>query len=197
MTEDDKPYHVGDNWPDGNRHPEPGTILPTLGTFATEDEAAAFIESLPDHLEGRYSLDGPSDDAAEPITESIALDYAIFAINTWMHPDASNPLDVEALEQNEAAVITVLAGMRRRLQDPYGEELDSVLEQIEAAKGSDRQQRASLGGELLYIVNTMGTVDSPAPRPDPERIREVLRRIYLDLMDMTSDDVVDMLKDQI
>lgn len=31
--------------------------------FATEDEAAAYIETLPDHADGRYYLDGPPDEA--------------------------------------------------------------------------------------------------------------------------------------
>ena len=30
--------------------------------FATEDEAAAYIDTLPDHEDGRYYLDGPPDD---------------------------------------------------------------------------------------------------------------------------------------
>ena len=30
--------------------------------FATEDEAAAYIDTLPDHEDGRYYLDGPTDD---------------------------------------------------------------------------------------------------------------------------------------
>lgn len=34
-----------------------------LGGFMTEDEAANFIDTLPEHETGRYSLDGPSDDA--------------------------------------------------------------------------------------------------------------------------------------
>lgn len=33
-----------------------------LGRFKTEDEAAEFIETLPEYLTGRYGLDGPADD---------------------------------------------------------------------------------------------------------------------------------------
>ena len=39
-----------------------GQRTPVLGRFDTEDEAATFIETLPDYLTGRYGLDGPADD---------------------------------------------------------------------------------------------------------------------------------------
>lgn len=48
------PYCVADTTING-----PAAVL---GRFATEDEAAAFIETLPEYLSGRYGLDGPADD---------------------------------------------------------------------------------------------------------------------------------------
>ena len=46
------PYSVGEANKSGS----------VLGRFKTEDEAAAFIDTLPNHDTGRYYLDGPPDD---------------------------------------------------------------------------------------------------------------------------------------
>lgn len=40
---------------------EAGEQTPILGRFATQELASKFIETLPDYLEGRYGLDGPSE----------------------------------------------------------------------------------------------------------------------------------------
>jgi hypothetical protein len=56
------PYVVVDNEPNFPDPTPPGTVLPVLGRFPTEDAAAAFIEKLPGYLTGRYGLDGPADD---------------------------------------------------------------------------------------------------------------------------------------
>jgi hypothetical protein len=39
-----------------------GQQVKVLGRFPTEQAAAEFIETLPGHADGRYSLDGPPDD---------------------------------------------------------------------------------------------------------------------------------------
>jgi len=41
------------------RNIRPGFRYPTLGRFATQEQAASFISTLPDHLTGCYGLDGP------------------------------------------------------------------------------------------------------------------------------------------
>lgn len=38
-----------------------GQRIPILASFASQDEAAAFIGTLPGYETGRYNLDGPSD----------------------------------------------------------------------------------------------------------------------------------------
>ena len=53
---------VVDTVPNFPALPTPGTVLPVIGRFHTEDAAAAFISTLPDHEAGRYGLDGPADD---------------------------------------------------------------------------------------------------------------------------------------
>jgi hypothetical protein len=40
----------------------PGEQSLFLGDFDTEQEAAEFISTLPEHETGRYNLDGPADD---------------------------------------------------------------------------------------------------------------------------------------
>jgi hypothetical protein len=57
----DLPYVVCDG-----KDVKAGEQTPVLGRFATEDEAAGFIGTLPEHLSGRYSLDGPSEDDTPP-----------------------------------------------------------------------------------------------------------------------------------
>jgi hypothetical protein len=42
---------------------KPYDTAKVLGGFMTEAEASLFIESLPEHSTGRYSLDGPNEDA--------------------------------------------------------------------------------------------------------------------------------------
>jgi hypothetical protein len=51
------------------------------------------------------------------MTPDEALDYAIFAINTFMHPDASDGKDVADLEEKSDEVIEVLADMRTTLKE--------------------------------------------------------------------------------
>jgi hypothetical protein len=75
-------------------------------------------------LDEWLSRDGflPSDWAAEEdkvstprtgdMTMGEALNYAIFAINTFMHPDASEPSDVDALEAHSDDVIEALVELR-------------------------------------------------------------------------------------
>jgi hypothetical protein len=46
-----------------------------------------------------------------------ALSFAIFAINTLMHPDASDPADVDLLEQKSDDVIESLADIRLTLKE--------------------------------------------------------------------------------
>ncbi len=46
---------------------ESGSVM---GRFATEDEASGFIDTLPDHEDGRYYLDGPPDDVSEEEAKS-------------------------------------------------------------------------------------------------------------------------------
>jgi hypothetical protein len=41
-----------------------------------------------------------------------ALDFAIFALNTLMHPDASGALDVQEMEDRSEEIIETLADMR-------------------------------------------------------------------------------------
>lgn len=48
-----------------------GDQTPILGRFDTEDDAARFISTLPEHLTGRYNLDGPPEDT-DPIGWVIA-----------------------------------------------------------------------------------------------------------------------------
>jgi hypothetical protein len=36
-----------------------GDRVPVLGRFPTENDAARFIDGLPEHETGRYNLDGP------------------------------------------------------------------------------------------------------------------------------------------
>lgn len=49
------------------------------------------------------------------MTEREALDYAIFAINTILYPEASDPDDLDRLEERADEVITALATRRREL----------------------------------------------------------------------------------
>ncbi len=44
---------------------ESGSVM---GRFATEEEASGFIDTLPDHEDGQYYLDGPPDDIQEEAT---------------------------------------------------------------------------------------------------------------------------------
>lgn len=45
-----------------------------------------------------------------------ALSFAIFAINTFMHPEASDQADVERLEERAEDVIDVLVRLREQKQ---------------------------------------------------------------------------------
>lgn len=51
----------------------------------------------------------------EAMTTRVALDYAIFAINTLMEPQGSARLDVDNLERSASAVIHKLVQLRERL----------------------------------------------------------------------------------
>ena len=51
-----RPYVVSDS-----KDVEADQECPTLGCFSTEQEAAEFISTLPEHETGRYNLDGPAD----------------------------------------------------------------------------------------------------------------------------------------
>jgi hypothetical protein len=57
-----------------------------------------------------------TDDVVEQMSYKDALDYAIFAINTFMHPDASDGKDVMDLELKSDDVIATLADMREVVQ---------------------------------------------------------------------------------
>lgn len=48
----------------------------------------------------------------ETVDDASALSYAIFAINTLTHPDASEPADVDDLERNAPAVLARLVTLR-------------------------------------------------------------------------------------
>jgi hypothetical protein len=48
-----------------------------------------------------------------------ALNYAIFAINTLVAPDASDPADWDALLDQAEEIIEVLDGLRRSLHDGH------------------------------------------------------------------------------
>jgi hypothetical protein len=50
------------------------------------------------------------------LTYKEALDFAIFAINTWMHPDASDGADINDLEDKSDEIIATLADIRRTVQ---------------------------------------------------------------------------------
>jgi hypothetical protein len=58
------------------------------------------------------------DDDREPVQMSYkeALDMAIFAINSWMHPDASSDVDLDDLEARADDVIATLVDMRETVQ---------------------------------------------------------------------------------
>lgn len=57
------------------------------------------------------------DPTLEKTTSEIeALSFAIFAINTWLHPDASDPADIERLEERADDVITTLDRLRSQKQ---------------------------------------------------------------------------------
>jgi hypothetical protein len=52
----------------------------------------------------------------EQMSYKDALDYAIFAINTFMYPDASDGKDVMDLEAKSEEVIATLADIRETVQ---------------------------------------------------------------------------------
>jgi hypothetical protein len=60
--------------------------------------------------------DEDGDDVTEQMSYKDALDYAIFAINTFMYPDASDGKDVMDLELKSDDVIATLVDMREIVQ---------------------------------------------------------------------------------
>lgn len=54
--------------------------------------------------------------AVEQMSYKDALDYAIFAINTLMHPDASDGRDIDMLEAQSDEIIATLADIRETVQ---------------------------------------------------------------------------------
>lgn len=60
--ESDRNCYQGYVVTDDARNYAPGQQIKVLGEFDTEHEAALFIETLPNYLDGNYGLDGPADD---------------------------------------------------------------------------------------------------------------------------------------
>jgi len=56
--------------------------------------------------------------AKPPMTFEDAISYAIFAINTFMHPDASSAVDIQNLEENSDEVISTLVDIREAVKKP-------------------------------------------------------------------------------
>jgi hypothetical protein len=104
--------------------------LPDGYRWATQDECEIYSMDPAGHPEmiivtrtvdasGRPYTEGESDIAIKvglmPYDEAIS--YAIFAINTLMHPDASEAMDVDTLEQKSDDVIMTLADIRETLHE--------------------------------------------------------------------------------
>lgn len=65
-----------------------------------------------------------------------ALDGAIFAINTWMHPDASEQTDIDWMEEHADEIIEVLAKLRTDLQKPSRVFTGTLLEELPLLPGA-------------------------------------------------------------
>ncbi len=83
------------------------------------DESGAWVceETGQEHKPGPFQL-----------TAKEAIDLGIFAVNTWMHPDASTPLDIERLERLAEDATTVLAEIREWVI-AQGEDFENRLDQ--------------------------------------------------------------------
>jgi hypothetical protein len=57
-----------------------------------------------------------TDDVVEQMSYKDALDYAIFAINTFLAPEASDVKDVFAMEIHADEIIATLADIRETVQ---------------------------------------------------------------------------------
>jgi len=80
--------------------------------FDTQDEAelAAAI-SAPG---GDHETD-PDPAGGAPVSQMSykeALDYAIFCMNSWMHPDASSEMDIDRMEARSDEIIATLVDIR-------------------------------------------------------------------------------------
>lgn len=104
--------------------------LPDGYRWATQDECEAYSVDPAAYPEiiivtrtvdatGRPYTEGESDIAIKIglMPYDKAISYAIFAINTIMHPDASEPMDVDNLEQMSEDVIATLADIRETLHE--------------------------------------------------------------------------------
>jgi hypothetical protein len=105
--------------------------LPDGYRWATADECEAYSvapSSYPQFIivtrtvdtHGRPYTEGESDIACPiglmPYDEAIG--FAIFAINTLMHPDASDPMDVDLLEAKSEDVMKTLDDIRTTVRGP-------------------------------------------------------------------------------
>jgi hypothetical protein len=89
---------------------EPG--VPDLATCGGTDHP----HEVPDTAEMLELAVPPEPERVEQLSYREALDYALFAVNTWMHPDASDGRDIIALEANSDAVIATLVDIRDVVQ---------------------------------------------------------------------------------
>ncbi|MBU6147788.1 MAG: hypothetical protein KGP10_06415 [Actinomycetales bacterium] len=60
----------------------------------------------------------PGPDVDEPMTYEMALTLGIFAINTWLEPQASTQADIESLERRAREVTHALAALREACRQP-------------------------------------------------------------------------------
>jgi len=95
---------------EGGQFPEEVRIVArtvdTLGRPYTEGEADIAVP-----IDYDMGLE-PEEPTPEMLTYKEALDLAIFAINTLMHPDASEPEDIDRLERMSESVVMTLADIR-------------------------------------------------------------------------------------
>ena len=63
-----------------------------------------------------FTPDDDDETPPEPLTPKRALDMAIFAINTWLFPDASTQEDMNTLDKEGEAAILTLVEIRSRYE---------------------------------------------------------------------------------
>ena len=60
----------------------------------------------------------PGVDVDNPMTEELALSFGIFALNTWLVPEASDMPDIEELERRANEVVHVLVALWNAYRQP-------------------------------------------------------------------------------